>query len=420
MSARRLWPSSSVGRSFLFLTLLLLASQGSVYFLFHGYVLNPAAQRFARLLWQVDGALAAQPPTALGWRSSPQAHGEVPQSFFLHKVSQAFAGMGNDAQLRVEEQGSTVWFWLHQGPNGPWLGIPMQGMAFIGSPFTLVRLLIILLLTVLGAGIIVWQINRPLARLAASAPRILRGEYPDGYPTSRHAPQDIQELERTISGMAEDLHRLHEERTLLLTGISHELRTPLSRLLLSLHLPPENWAREQPAMLADVEEMEEVLGNFLAWVQGGEQEKPIAIPVAQWLSEMATIARERYGLRVLEALPADGNFVGRPLALERVFRNLFDNSRRYAAGAIRLEARAEGLFCCFVVEDLGGEPISTAMLAAMNAGSVPRQPGHGSGMGIRLCHRLLSFQGATLQYRAAAKGGLIAVVRLPRATQKTL
>ncbi|MBU2753273.1 sensor histidine kinase [Acidithiobacillus sp. CV18-2] len=410
---RRLWPRSSLGRSLLLLSLLLLISQGSIYLLFHNYVFDPAAQRFAQLLWQVDQTLVARPPTELGWSRSSQPLGSIPQSYFWREVAQSFAKIDKGAQLRVQEQEGTLWVWLRGKQGQSWLGVPIQGVALIGNPFTFVRLLIMLFLILLGAWLIVWQVNRPLSRLARSAPRLLRGEYSDGYPVSPHAPEDIQELERTLAGMAADLHRLHEERTLLLTGISHELRTPLSRLLLSLHLPADEWAREQPAMLADVEEMEEVLGNFLAWVQGGEREKQITIPVAQWFQEMAAIARDRYGLEVAENLVAGGSFLCRPIALERVFRNLFDNSRRYGSGVIRLEARCEEGFCRFRLVDLGGEPLSAAMIFAMNEGSLPRQTGHGSGMGIRLCHRLLAQQGGSLHYAAATAGGLDAEVLLP-------
>ncbi|WP_308388545.1 ATP-binding protein [Acidithiobacillus sp. AMEEHan] len=415
MKLRRLWPRSSVGRSLLLLSLLVLISQGSIYLLFHNYVFDPAAQRFAQLLWQVDETLVARPPTELGWSRSAHALGSIPRSYFWQEVAESFARIDKGAQLRVQEREGTLWLWLRGKQGQDWLGVPIQGVALIGNPFTFVRVLIMLFLILLGAWLIVWQINRPLARLARSAPHILRGEYPDGYPVSRHAPEDIQELERTLAGMAADLHRLHEERTLLLTGISHELRTPLSRLLLSLHLPPEEWAQEQPAMLADVEEMEEVLGNFLAWVQGGEREKQTTIPVAQWLQEMASIARERYGLQVQMVLIADGAFLARPIALERVFRNLFDNSRRYGSAAIRLQARYGEDSCRFHVVDLGGEPVSAAMILAMNEGSLPRQTGHGSGMGIRLCHRLLAQQGGSLHYDAAAAGGLDAELTLPSA-----
>ena len=62
-------------------------------------------------------------------------------------------------------------------------------------------------------------------KVVASTARILRGEL-GRYAVSSQAPEEIQELERTTAGMADDSHRLHDKRTLLLTGISHELRTP--------------------------------------------------------------------------------------------------------------------------------------------------------------------------------------------------
>ena len=417
MRLGQIWPRSTLGRSLLLLSILLLGSQGLIYFLFHNYVLDPAAQRFAQVLWQADRAVsrAAAPSSAPPpWRYSAVAHGSPPRSYFLYHSSRYFARSAPGAELRSARQAGKTWLWMRAGLNEPWLGIPVQDMAFSGDPFTLARLLIIALLTMLGAWLIVRQINRPLARLAAATPRILRGELSD-YPISHQAPSEIQELEQTIAGMADDLHRLHEERTLLLTGISHELRTPLSRLMLSLHLSDQALPEQKPAMLADVQEMDEVIGNFLAWVQGGSSEKTVAVSLVEWAEEMVSIARERYALQVQTQI-SDTNctFSCRPMALERVFRNLFDNIRRYGGGGLTLTAACTGDGVHFSLADRGEGTLSPDMLAAMNAGSLPKQPGHGSGMGLRICHRLLSLHHGSLHFELAPSGGLRAQISLPR------
>ena len=348
------------------------------------------------------------------WRHSAAAHGAAPRSYFLHHSAGYFARNAPGAELRSARLAGQTWLWMRAGFNEPWLGIPVEDMAFSGDPFTLARLLIIALLTLLGAWLIVRQINRPLARLAASTPRILRGELSD-YPISHQAPSEIQELEQTIAGMADDLHRLHEERTLLLTGISHELRTPLSRLMLSLHLSDQALPEQKSAMLADVQEMDEVIGNFLAWVQGGRSEKTVPVGLVEWAEEMVSIARERYALRVETRISgADCVFPCRPMALERVFRNLFDNVRRYGGGHLTFAAACTRDSVHFSLTDRGEGRLTADMLSAMNAGILPKQPGHGAGIGLRICHRLLSLHGGSLRFEAAPSGGLRAEVSLPR------
>ena len=417
MRVGQIWPRSTLGRSLLLLSILLLGGQGLIYFVFHNYVLDPAAQRFAQILWQADRASssAATPSSAQApWRHSASQHGSPPRSFFLRQSARYFARSAPGAELRSAQQAGKTWLWMRAGLNEPWVGIPIEDMAFSGNPFTLARLLIIALLTVLGAWLIVRQINRPLARLAASTPRILRGELGD-YPISRQAPSEIQELERTIAGMADDLHRLHDERTLLLTGISHELRTPLSRLMLSLHLSDQALPEQKPAMLSDVQEMDEVIGNFLAWVQGGSSERTVAVNLVDWAEDMVSIARERYALHV-ETQISDRNcaFSCRPMALERVFRNLFDNIRRYGGGYLAFAASCTANSVNFSLLDRGEGILTPNMLSAMNAGMLPKQPGHGSGIGLRICHRLLSLHRGSLHFEATPSGALRTELSLPR------
>lgn len=418
MTWARIWPRSTLGRSLLLLSILLLCSQGLIYFLFHNYVLEPAAERFARILWQSDHALSSAggvTSVPSPWVFSTSPHGSPPRSYFLRQSARYFARQAFGAELRSARRTGKTWLWMRAGIEAPWLGIPIEDVAFSGNPFTLARFAIIALLTLLGAWLIVRQINRPLARLAASTPRILRGEITE-YPLSVQAPGEIQDLERTIAGLADDLHRLHDERTLLLTGISHELRTPLSRLMLSLHLSDQVLLEQKPAMLADVQEMDEAIGNFLAWVQGGTSEKTVAVSLSEWTEEMASIARERYGLQVTTEIGTSScAFSCRPMALERVFRNLFDNIRRYGGASATFVAACSDDGVYFSLTDRGEDPVSAGMLSAMNAGNVPRQPGHGSGIGLRICHRLLSLHNGSLRFESAGSGGGVrAQIVLPR------
>ncbi len=418
---RSFWPRSTLGRTLLLLAVLLLGTQGAVYVLFHQYVLNPAAERFAEFLWQTDHALiaAGADHTAIGtlqWRSPQVLPGTPANNYFLRQSARYLARIAPGAALRVgPADAHTTWMWIRGDYHQPWLGLRVSPMNFGGRGFMFIRLGIIALCTLLGAWIIVRQINRPLARLAAEAPRIGRGDMPESL-TPIGGPLEVRHLEQAITSMAKDLHRLHEERTLLLTGISHELRTPLSRLLLTLHLQDPDLLAGKAAMLVDVSEMDETIDKFLTLVRSGDEEKVIRVEVADWVMEMAETGRERYGLEVQVEHTVEAAVLPplrcRPLALERVFRILFDNTRRYGGGRLDIQIIRHPDSTEICLRD-HGPGVPERDIEAMNSGTLPRQSGHGSGIGLRICRRIMALHGGTLRFANARTGGLIAKLAFP-------
>ncbi|ACH82368.1 MULTISPECIES: ATP-binding protein [Acidithiobacillus] len=418
---RSFWPRSTLGRTLLLLAVLLLGTQGAVYVLFHQYVLNPAAERFAEFLWQTDHALiaAGADHSAIGtlqWRSPQVMPGTPANNYFLRQSARYLARIAPGAALRVgPADAHTTWMWIRGDYHQPWLGLRVSPMEFGGRGFMFIRLGIIALCTLLGAWIIVRQINRPLARLAAEAPRIGRGDMPESL-APIGGPLEVRHLEQAITSMAKDLHRLHEERTLLLTGISHELRTPLSRLLLTLHLQDPDLLAGKAAMLVDVSEMDETIDKFLTLVRSGDEEKVIRVEVTDWVMEMAETGRERYGLEVQVEHAAEATALPplrcRPLALERVFRNLFDNARRYGGGRLDVQIIRHPDSTEIRLRD-HGPGVPERDIEAMNSGTLPRQSGHGSGIGLRICRRIMALHGGTLRFANARTGGLIAKLAFP-------
>lgn len=418
---RSFWPRSTLWRTVLLLAVLLLGTQGAVYVLFHQYVLNPAAERFAEFLWQTDYALIAAgadhtPIGTLQWRSPHELPGAPANNYFLRQSAHYLARIAPGAALRVGSvDAHATWMWIRGDDRQPWLGMRVSPMNFGGQGFMFMRLGVIALCTLLGAWIIVRQINRPLARLAAEAPRIGRGDMPESLEPIG-GPLEVRHLEQAITSMAKDLHRLHEERTLLLTGISHELRTPLSRLLLTLHLQDHDLLAEKTAMLVDVSEMDDTIDKFLTLVRSGDQEKVIPVEVSDWVAEMAETARERYGLEVQIKHPAGPASLPplrcRPLALERVFRNLFDNARRYGGGRLDMQIVRHPASTEICLRD-HGPGVPERDIGPMNSGTLPRQSGHGSGIGLRICQRIMALHGGTLRFTNAETGGLTAHLSFP-------
>ncbi|MDX5931593.1 ATP-binding protein [Acidiphilium acidophilum] len=413
---------TTMQRAVLLLLGLFIATEATVVVLFHVYVIEPAATRFAEILidaTQAPALPARSTPGAIassGQRllfSREAAPGHLPNNYFLAQTARDIASMTGGGQMRISPdlgaRKGIVWI---RRPGAPaWIGFPVSRFNFGASNFVLLRLIVLFGFTFLGSVVIVREINRPLARLAALAHQWGKGDQifemaPFG------GPDEIRQVETAIRGMAADLRALYDEHSVLLTGISHELRTPLSRLLLVLHLPDAKLLAHKQAMFDDVAEMDETLRKFLALVRNDSQERSMTASLAPFLAEMSEIGRERYNLDVVATLPDLPPVAFKPLALERLVRNLFDNSARYGADAIRITAvtTAESVKLAFT-DNGPGLPTADETDDAFSA----RSARSGSGVGMLLCRRIATLHGGSIEFVNAPEGGLSACLTLPRA-----
>ena len=107
---------------------------------------------------------------------------------------------------------------------------------------------------------------RPLRELTSAVERVGRGETPPPLPES--GPSEIAAVNRGFNTMIANL-RADRAATarVLLAGVSHDLRTPLARLRLGI----EMGTRDEPlraGMVADIEEMDRIIGQFLDFARG--------------------------------------------------------------------------------------------------------------------------------------------------------
>jgi two-component system osmolarity sensor histidine kinase EnvZ len=415
------WPRSTLGRTLLLLTALLLVSQGTVYVLYHRYVLDPAADRFAQLLWRMTTTLENKAFTQAriaGFDYLPpnDKPGLPPNDYFLRRTANSYRRISPGASFRVtNDKGHRVWIWIRPNRKDQWIGFPMGAMDFVTQGFLFAKLGLLLLFTLVGAWLIVRQINRPLSLLSKQALRIGKGEVPAATELN-HGPVEVQALGAAIQRMAEDIHRLHEDRSLLLTGISHELRTPLSRLLLTLHLDDAELLKQKSEMQEDVAEMDEVLDKFLTLVRSGEHEQSVVTAGQAWLRRMSVLAQTKYHLDVrcqrFGASSTGPSLIRvRPLSLERVFRNLFDNAKKYGSGVLDMTMETDGSEVRFLIVDRGTY-LEAPIVHRMNSGESARQPGHGMGIGLMICHRIMALHKGSLHF--TSEDGLAATICLPR------
>ena len=281
---------------------------------------------------------------------------------------------------------------------------PELGLGWLGWGAAL------LALALLGASFIAATLSRPLRALAAAARRVGRGETPA--PLSESGPRELATVSSAFNRMARDLEALERERAMVLAGISHDVRTPLSRLRLALEMSGADAAAAQ-GMSADIDEMDQVIGQFLEFARG-ENEAREDQDLAPLLREIGEhYARLGKDVRVAPAqLPP---FAFARMALRRALGNLVENALRYAGEPVEVEARREGAHVVIDVLDRGpGIPEGQAeRLKQPFTRLDPARSGRGgAGLGLAIVERVARAHGGRLELAPRPGGGLAARLTL--------
>lgn len=273
----------------------------------------------------------------------------------------------------------------------------------------------LLLATVLLMGVAILFIRnqvRAIERLADAAEAFGRGE-----PRERFKPSGAREVRaaaRAFMDMRDRIQRHIDQRTALLASVSHDLRTPLTRLRLELALAPP--FKRAKAMQGDMDEMEHMIDEYLAFARGeaGEAAQEVSIPAL--LAAAGEDAR-RAGAEV-EVSAAEGLTASlRPMAIKRALMNLAGNAAAHGE-KVHLSGRAlpsGGLE--LVVEDDGpGIPddMHDEAFRPFSRLDASRNQNHkGVGLGLAIARDVARGHGGDITLGRSDLGGLRAVIRIP-------
>lgn len=168
---------------------------------------------------------------------------------------------------------------------------------------------------------------RPITRLARAAEAFGRGRHMDYRPAGA---VEVRAAGNAFVDMRNRIERQIEQRTLMLSGVSHDLRTPLTRLKLALSMMEEE---ERAPMAQDVEDMERLINEFLAFARGAQEGEPEPVdPVA--LVRQIVEDFQRGGKDVTLAITEGaGEVLLRPGGIRRAVENLVGNAVRYGTRA---------------------------------------------------------------------------------------
>ena len=250
---------------------------------------------------------------------------------------------------------------------------------------------------------------RAIRRLAAAAEAFGLGR--DNGAIRPEGAVEVRQAATAFNRMQERIRRFLVQRTEMLAGVSHDLRTPLTRLRLALAMMPVEgpYAADVNEMTADVQEMERMIGGYLAFARGEQAEQAQPVDLAQMLEDVAAGARRAGATVALEA-PDGLTLKLRPDAVRRALTNLVENARRHAA-RVALSATASGHSVQVMVDDDGpGIPINRRESVFKPFESDAHG---GTGLGLTIARDIVRAHGGDIVLEDSPLGGLRARVRLP-------
>jgi len=320
------------------------------------------------------------------------------------RVRGALGGATRFAAARDGEDGFWVSFYIDSDEF--WVMMPSErferafGLQWLGWGLAL------LALSLAGAWLIASTLARPLAAVTRAARRIGSGAPHE--PLAEAGPRELRTVAAAFNRMAKSLQSMERERAMVLAGISHDVRTPLSRLRLALEMSgAERGAAE--AMIADIEEIDGIIGQFLDFARGENEDK-----AEHDLDALALELGEHYARIQKNVAVETGKVPPFPFArtaLRRAIANLVDNALRYAGepvevetGQYFVEVRDRGPGIAAAEVDHAKRPFTR--LDAARGGPA------GAGLGLAIVERVARAHGGSLELLPRPGGGLIARLNL--------
>ena len=253
---------------------------------------------------------------------------------------------------------------------------------------------------------------RPIKRLARASEAFGKGRIMEYRPTGA---VEVRAAGQAFVDMRARIDRQIEQRTMMLSGVSHDLRTPLTRLKLGLSLLEEE--AETEALIRDVEDMERLLDEFLAFARDDSLDDPAQVDPKLLLQEV--VGKFKGQPVEVAAIEGQGMAMLRPIAVMRALENLIGNALRYGNRCVLRMVISDKVVRISVEDDGPGIPANqreearkpfVRLDAARN-----QDRGPGVGLGLAITHDIARRHGGLLELgQSADLGGLRADLVLAR------
>lgn len=257
---------------------------------------------------------------------------------------------------------------------------------------------------------------RPILRLADAADAFGKGR---GIPEDfrPRGAREVRQAALAFLQMRDRIKQHVEQRTTMLAGVSHDLRTILTRFKLELALLEDT--PETRALSSDVDEMQHMLEDYLAFAKGdgGEEAKPTDLK--ELLEEIVDDASIYACSIELKIRKSKGDII-LPLkrqALKRAIMNLVTNAARFGDRVV-IRVAPEGRWVRIEVDDDGpGIPEAereNVFRPFYRLDHARNQDEGNSGLGLVIARDIAKSHGGEIALGKSSMGGLRAIISLPQ------
>jgi len=247
---------------------------------------------------------------------------------------------------------------------------------------------------------------RPIKRLARASEAFGKGRIMAYHPSGA---SEVRAAGSAFLDMRARIDRQIEQRTMMLSGVSHDMRSPLTRLRLGLSMLEDE--TEAQALLRDVEDMERLLDEFLAFARDDSLDDPQEVDPSVLVQDVVMRFAEAGQPVSLGTIVGEGRTVLRPMAVVRALENLIGNAVRYGSSCVVGLTVSEKALRFSVHDDGPGIPQERrqeALKPFVRLDSARNQDrGSGVGLGLAIAQDIAHRHGGMLVLGESAEmGGL--------------
>ena len=229
---------------------------------------------------------------------------------------------------------------------------------------------------------------------------------PSGATEVRVAGEAFIDMKRRIA-------RHVEQRTTLLAGVSHDLRTILTRFKLELAVLG-NTAKTK-ALHDDVNEMQHMLEDYMAFVRGDGGEQASTVSVREIVAGVVESADKPRGKVRLETLP-DMTIMLKPNAFRRLLSNVVANAMRFATKIVVSGEHQDDRLLIYVDDNGPGIPVAMreeAFKPFTRLDEARNLDHSGSGLGLAIAQDIAQAHGGDISLEDSPLGGLRVSIKIP-------
>jgi two-component system osmolarity sensor histidine kinase EnvZ len=256
---------------------------------------------------------------------------------------------------------------------------------------------------------------RPILRLAEAADAFGKGR-PVPHDFRPRGAREVRQASQAFLEMRGRIRHHVEQRTTMLAGVSHDLRTVLTRFKLELALAGDS--PEIQALKTDVNEMQHMLEDYLAFAKGDGGEEAAPTDVGELLGEVQE-ETEHLGTPIEVRMRQPKRELVLPLkrqAFKRAITNLVTNAARFGDYVI-IRATVDEAWLRIEVDDDGpGVPAAerdNVFRPFYRLDHARNQDAGNSGLGLAIARDIARSHGGDIALGVSSMGGLRATIRVP-------